>query len=283
MIDQPPCGLRLAGLCRRFDVDGQQVDALRDLDLHVEAGQLLTVVGHSGCGKTTLLRLIAGLDQADSGQIETYSRPSVGGRQGQGVRPRIGMVFQDPRLLPWKTVRDNLLLALPRPRNGAEARRRADATLAMVGLGEFACAWPHQLSGGMAQRVALARALCRAPEILLLDEPFGALDALTRGRLHDEFAAIRRNRPLTTILVTHDIAEAVRLSDVVTVMNAGRITHSIAIDVPHPRPVSSPWLAQRVADITSLVLGGRAPAPLFGNEQNRFTSPPAETVRCCTS
>ena len=157
--------------------------------------------------------------------------------------------------MPWKTVRGNLELALKRIATGAEADRRIADALETVGLAAFADAWPHQLSGGMAQRVSLARALCRDPDILLLDEPFGALDALTRSRIHGEFAAIRLRRPLTTILVTHDIAEAVRLADRVAIMQAGRLTAIFDIDLPHPRPLAAPGLAEQVATITAAVLG----------------------------
>lgn len=157
--------------------------------------------------------------------------------------------------MPWKTVRGNLELALKRIASGAEADRRIADALETVGLTAFADAWPHQLSGGMAQRVSLARALCRDPDILLLDEPFGALDALTRSRIHGEFAAIRLRRPLTTILVTHDIAEAVRLADRVAIMQAGRLTAIFDIDLPHPRPLAAPGLAEQVATITAAVLG----------------------------
>ncbi|WP_370677878.1 ABC transporter ATP-binding protein [Pleomorphomonas sp. PLEO] len=241
--------LTIAGLRRRFEISGRAIDALAGIDLAIAAGELLAVVGHSGCGKTTLLHHVAGLQSPDAGSI-TFHAPD-----GPTHDARIGMVFQEPRLMPWKTVRGNLALALKRFASGTEAERRIGDALDMVGLGAFADAWPHQLSGGMAQRVSLARALCRDPDILLLDEPFGALDALTRSRVHGEFAAIRLRRPLTTILVTHDIAEAVRLADRVAVMQAGRLTAVFDIDLPHPRPLAAPGLAEQVAAITAAVLG----------------------------
>jgi ABC-type nitrate/sulfonate/bicarbonate transport system ATPase subunit len=242
-------GLTITGLRRRFDISGRSIDALDGIDLTIASGELLAVVGHSGCGKTTLLHHVAGLQRPDAGTI------AFEGADGPAASARFGMVFQEPRLMPWKTVRGNLELALKRIASGAEADRRIADALETVGLAAFADAWPHQLSGGMAQRVSLARALCRDPDILLLDEPFGALDALTRSRIHGEFAAIRLRRPLTTILVTHDIAEAVRLADRVAIMQAGRLTAIFDIDLPHPRPLAAPGLAEEVATITAAVLG----------------------------
>lgn len=243
-------GLEITGLRHAFHISGRTIQALAGIDLCVAPGELLAVVGHSGSGKTTLLHHLAGLLKPQAGTV-VFTGPS--GRPVPAAR--IGMVFQDPRLLPWKTVRGNLLLALRRLAGGEEAERRVAQALATVALSGFADAWPHQLSGGMAQRVALARALCRDPDILLLDEPFSALDALTRSRLQGEFAAIRRRRPLTTVLVTHDIGEAVRLADRIAVMQAGRIPRLFDIDLPHPRRPATPGLADQVSAITAMVLG----------------------------
>jgi sulfonate transport system ATP-binding protein len=252
--------LVISGLCRRFARGGRTVHALRGVDLTVSRNTLLAIVGHSGCGKTTLLRQIAGLDTPDAGTIGL----------GSGS-PRIGVVFQEPRLLPWKTVHGNLRLALRGESDRASIDARVHAALEAVGLTGVVDAWPHQLSGGMAQRMALARALCRDPDILLLDEPFGALDALTRGRLHGEFAALRQRRSLTTVLVTHDILEATRLADEVAVMAAGRIVETIPIPLPHPRAAADSALPALAARITQRVLD---PPP-----DDRGSDPPPTTPK----
>lgn len=240
--------LSITGLCRRFDISGRVVNALDGVDLAVAPGELVAVVGHSGSGKTTLLHQIAGLQRPDAGTVAFTDAA------GEAASARIGMVFQEPRLLPWKSVRNNLLLALKHIAVGEDAERRVVEALQSVGLSEFADAWPHQLSGGMAQRVALARALCREPDVLLLDEPFGALDALTRSRVQDEFAAIRARRPLTSLLVTHDIGEAVRLADRVAVMRAGRIIDIIT--VASARRSGPAGLIELASAITAVVLDG---------------------------
>ena len=268
-------GLLITGLSRRFTVAGRAVEALRAVDLTVPAGKLVAIVGHSGCGKTTLLRQIAGLDRPDAGTLRFVA---ADGRERP--RGRIGMVFQEPRLLPWKTVRANLLLALRRQCTGAEAEARVTEALAAVELSAFADAWPHQLSGGMAQRAAMARALCRDPDILLLDEPFGALDALTRSRLHDEFAALRLRRPLTTVLVTHDIAEAVRLADTVAIMVDGRIIRHEPIHAPHPRTPADPRLAAAGLRITDCILG-RPPSSAAAADAFPSHHPSTEHHPCC--
>jgi sulfonate transport system ATP-binding protein len=199
------------------------VQALQQLDFDVEAGAFVSVLGPSGCGKSTLLKLASGLLRPTAGSI------SLSGKVIEGPRPEVGIVFQQPTLLPWKTVLDNVALGLD---HGLHA---AAGALAAVGLADRADAWPAQLSGGQRQRVALARALVHEPALLLLDEPLGALDALTRIEMQGLIESLWRQRGFTAVLVTHDVQEAVALADRVLLIEAGRITLDLAIDLPRPR------------------------------------------------
>ncbi|MGB4136969.1 MAG: ABC transporter ATP-binding protein [Microbacterium sp.] len=207
---------------------GQHVTALDDVSLSIGDGEIIALIGPSGCGKSTLLRMLAGLDSAYTGEI-TWATPPKPGRD-------IGFVFQEHALLPWRTVQRNVLLGLEKlPGSKAEKNERVADLLAMVGLGEFADAYPSELSGGMRQRVSIVRALAYDPRILLMDEPFGALDAITRDRLQDDLLKIWEQTRKTIVLVTHSVEEAAYLADRVVVMSPrpGRIR---AIhDVPLPR------------------------------------------------
>ncbi|HTJ71481.1 MAG TPA: ABC transporter ATP-binding protein [Actinospica sp.] len=215
-------GLTVRALTRGFGAR----TVLHDVDLEIPRGQFVALVGRSGSGKSTLLRAIAGIDfeVEGSGRIEAPERVSV--------------VFQDSRLLPWRRVLANVLLGLPR-----QAADRARAAIAEVGLAGREDAWPNQLSGGEAQRAALARSLAREPELLLADEPFGALDALTRIKMHTLLRELwERHRP-TVLLVTHDVDEAVLLADRVLVLEEGRFSLDLPIDLPHPRSARDERLA----------------------------------------
>lgn len=194
-------------------------DVLRGIDLSIPAGEFVVIVGQSGCGKSTLLRALGGLDTAATGEIRIDGRVAVG--------------FQDARLLPWARVWENVVFGVP----GRKAGRRARALSALdeVGLRARCDAWPTTLSGGEAQRVALARALTREPDVLLLDEPFGALDALTRLRMQVLVHELWRARGFTVVLVTHDVEEAVLLADRVLVLDRGRVADELVIDLPRPR------------------------------------------------
>jgi sulfonate transport system ATP-binding protein len=247
MSDQGSLSLR--GVSRRFVVAGRPVDALVGLDLRVAPGEFVAIVGASGCGKSTLLRVVVGLDTDFSGEALLDGRPIA----GPGLERAV--VFQEHRLLPWLTAAENVDLALSALGLGkAERRERVAAELERVGLAAFAGAYPRQLSGGMAQRVAIARALVTRPRVLLLDEPLGALDALTRGHLQGELARIVAGQGITALLVTHDVDEAVYLADRVVVMQPrpGRIARILPVDLPRPRDRSDPeFVALRDA-----VLGG---------------------------
>ncbi len=207
-----------------------EVSALHDIDLVVDTGQFVSLIGPSGCGKSTLLRLIADLVPPSAGTVTVSGKPARGARLDQ----EYGIVFQQAGLFDWRTVRRNVELPLElRGQKRAERRARADEMLALVGLSEFAAHYPAQLSGGMQQRVAIARALAVHPPLLLMDEPFGALDEMTRERLQSELLRVCAATETSTVFVTHSIPEAVFLSDLVVVMSArpGRIIDTIKIDL----------------------------------------------------
>ena len=210
----------------------QQVTALQNFSLDIAAGELVVLVGSSGCGKSTLLRMLIGLEPVTQGEIR------INGEPVRGVGKERGIVFQEPRLFPWLTVIDNVMLGLADEKlSRGVKRQRALAMLERVQLQEFAHALPSRLSGGMAQRVAIARGLIASPQILMLDEPFGALDALTRHTLQQELLQIHQRAGTTTLLVTHDVEEAVALADRVVVLSPrpGRIREVVSLALPHPR------------------------------------------------
>jgi sulfonate transport system ATP-binding protein len=200
---------------------------LKSVSLSIGASEFVAVVGRSGCGKTTLLRLITGLDPSSHGVLKIEDEPV------RGLQSRVRLLFQDPRLLMWQTVEGNVGIA-------RESRWRETARQALqhVGLADRAGDWPSVLSGGQKQRVALARALVSRPGVLLLDEPFGALDALTRAEMHDLLAGIWSEHLFTTILITHDVSEAIALSDRVIVLKDGHVALDLPIDLPRPRRAS---------------------------------------------
>jgi sulfonate transport system ATP-binding protein len=198
---------------------------LEGIDLHIRPGEFVAIVGRSGCGKSTLLRLVAGLDAASGGSL------TLDGDSFAAHRDDIRIMFQDARLLPWKRVADNIALGLPRP----DAQARAREALAQVGLADRANDWPAVLSGGQRQRVALARALVHRPRLLLLDEPLGALDALTRIEMQQLIETLWKQHGFTALLVTHDVSEAVALADRVVLIEDHRVALDAAIALPRPR------------------------------------------------
>jgi ABC-type nitrate/sulfonate/bicarbonate transport system ATPase subunit len=223
--------------------------ALDAVSVSLAAGELVSLVGPSGCGKSTLLRLIAGLDSPDSGELLIGSEPIT------GPNAERGLVFQDPNLFPWLTVRRNIQAGLVARGVLHEKRHEVDEFMRLVGLDGFANAYPHHLSGGMAQRVALARALINHPRVLLLDEPLGALDAFTRMRMQDEVLRLWQARRTTMLLVTHDIDEAIYMSDRILIMTQrpGRIDRTIPIDLERPRDRSSGEFLQLRVEILELL------------------------------
>jgi sulfonate transport system ATP-binding protein len=210
-------------------------EALRGVDVRAGEGEIVAILGGSGCGKTTLLRLIAGLDEASTGSIE------VDGQRLHGPHPAVSAVFQEPRLLPWLTAAANIAFGgrrLPTPERGT----RVASLLTRVGLGGYGARWPRELSGGQQQRIAIARALVGHPGVLLLDEPFSALDPFTRTSLHDLLLDLWRDLRPTVLMVTHDIEEAVVLADRIVVMrpHPGRVQEALGVDLPRPRDRLAP-------------------------------------------
>ncbi|MBN9530301.1 MAG: ABC transporter ATP-binding protein [Alphaproteobacteria bacterium] len=234
-----------------FAVDGAPVTAVRDFSLDIGEGEFVAIVGGSGCGKSTLLRLLVGLDSAHDGDI------TIGGAPVAGVGADRAIVFQEHRLFPWLTVAENVGLGLADEKlSRSERDRRVAEHLDLVGLQGFARALPHQLSGGMAQRVAIARGLVARPRILMLDEPFAALDALTRRLLQDELLRIHQQQALTTLLVTHDVEEALYLADRVVVMTPrpGSIRRIVAVAQPRPRVRTDASLQALREEILALLI-----------------------------
>lgn len=223
--------LAIEHVSKSYVLDGAPRPVLKDINFNVERNEIVSIVGASGCGKSTLLRLIVGLD-------EDY-RGSITRGQAVGAKPaKVGMVFQDHRLYPWLTVAGNVDLAFDNSNLPASARQeRILHYLQLVGLSDYAKAYPRQLSGGMAQRAAIARALAQEPDILLMDEPFGALDSILRMRLQDELLEIWEKNRVSIVIVTHDIEEALYLGDrvLVTEPNPGRIRDVFEVPLPRPR------------------------------------------------
>lgn len=230
--------------------EGRRVEAVADLSLEIEPGEFVVVLGPSGCGKTTLLNIVAGFEQATAGELLLDGQPIL------GPGPDRGVVFQEYALFPWLTLRQNVEYG-PRQRGlpPAEIRRLADRFLAMVGLTDFANRYSHELSGGMRQRVALARVLVNDPKMLLMDEPFAALDAQTRAGLQQELARLQVQTSKTVLFITHSVEEAVILGDRVIIMTPrpGRISTEIRIDLERPRDPTDPAFNQYRRQIEQLM------------------------------
>lgn len=234
--------LTVRGLRKAFGTN----EVLRGIDLHIPAGQFVAIVGQSGCGKSTLLRLIAGLEKPTAGSI-AFSDDT----RAEDIR----VMFQEPRLLPWASVLSNVEVGLGRDRQKADAKARAEHALGEVGLAEKRTQWPSVLSGGQKQRVALARALVSHPRVLALDEPLGALDALTRISMQGLLNRVWADQGFTSILVTHDVSEAVALADRVLVIEEGRIAHDITVDIARPRQHGAADQAALEGEILRNLLG----------------------------
>jgi NitT/TauT family transport system ATP-binding protein len=248
--DAQECAVRIEDVAVRFRSKKRDVTALRDVSLDVPMGQFLAIVGPSGCGKSTLLKMVAGLLKPSAGTVRLH------GEQVAGPRADIGYVFQRAALLEWRSARKNILLQAEMRKMPAEqARRRTAELIEMTGLTGFEDALPHELSGGMQQRVALCRALLHEPPVLLMDEPFGALDALTREQLNVEMNRIWRETGTTVLLVTHSVAEAAYLANRVVVMTdrPGTIAEVIDVDLPARRDYSQTMAQPEFARVTGRI------------------------------
>ncbi|MHB9022402.1 MAG: ABC transporter ATP-binding protein [Halothiobacillus sp.] len=230
-LKQRPVALEVKGLGKAFDSAQGKVTALQDINFKVYQREFVCVIGPSGCGKSTLIRILAGLEQASSGDVLLDGKPV------DGPGPDRGMVFQGYTLFPWLTVKKNVMFGLQVSGRGGLPEQEALQWIELVGLGKFANHYPHQLSGGMKQRVAIARALANQPRILLMDEPFGALDAQTRARMQSHLMEIWKNINITILFITHDLDEAIYLADRILVLKAhpGEVQEVIEVPVPQPR------------------------------------------------
>jgi len=238
-MTETPAGVTLAGVSKVYGNGGRAVPALDHVSLSVAPGEFICLIGASGCGKSTLLNLVAGLDTPTGGTIS--------------VKGRVAMMFQEPGLFPWLTAAGNIELALRAKGVGRlERKRRALELLDTVHLGGFGPKQPHELSGGMRQRVALARALAQDADVLLMDEPFGALDAMTRDLLHDELDRVREGRNLTVLFVTHNVREAARLGDRVVLLSSrpGKVIAEYPVPIPRPRRIDSAPVSELAGSIT---------------------------------
>jgi NitT/TauT family transport system ATP-binding protein len=241
--------LAISGLCKHFG----SVEALRDIDVTIEEGEFVSILGASGCGKSTLLRMVDGLIEPSEGSLLIDSQPVTGPGHDRAF------VFQQDRLLPWRTIEDNLAFGLQlRGQRKKEARSHAPELLALVGLEGFAKRYPHELSGGMRQRANIARALAVDPDVLLMDEPFAALDWQTREIMQSELTRIWQERQKTVLFVTHQIDEAVYLSDRIVILTPrpGQVKAVVTIDIPRPRTLEtkrSPEFGRIVDQVWSLI------------------------------
>ncbi|MBF4692097.1 ABC transporter ATP-binding protein [Fusibacter ferrireducens] len=244
-------GIQLHNLSKIFKLKEEDVVALNKINLNIKDESFVTIVGKSGCGKTTLLRILSSLESKSEGEIVFT--------QGNTVitSPKIAIVFQEPRLMPWLTIRDNMKLSLIKIKNRHEVNRRVDHYLELLDLWRFQDAYPNQISGGMAQRVALGRTLCYEPDIILMDEPLGALDIYNRKILQDEIIKIFENCKKTIVFVTHDVDEALYMGQQVVVMNNGNLVNHMRISESHSKDMNSHEMKALKRALTHSIMDSR--------------------------
>ncbi len=255
-------GVRIEQLSKYYTIHHEQIQALAEINLTIPDGSFVTLVGKSGCGKTTLLRLLCGLEQPSRGQITFLD-------QQQQVVPgkgRVSIVFQEPRLMPWLTVEQNMALPLFKEKDRERVNQTVAHFLDLLGLKKFKDAYPAQISGGMAQRVALGRTLCYDPDVILMDEPLGALDAFTRKNLQAELVDIFQTQKKTIVFVTHDVDEAVFLGQRVVILEGGKILEDVAVSLSYPRNSLQPEFFQIREKILTVVMGEK-PTRIGGYSQ----------------
>ena len=243
-------GVSICHLAKIYYIKGIAIPALADVNLDIKDGSFTTIVGKSGCGKSTLLRLICGLEPMTTGEMLF----NTAGKTQNRVGARVNMVFQEPRLMPWLTVEQNMAVGLIRENDTRKAKAIVSRFLDMMGLKTFKDAYPSQISGGMAQRVALGRMLCFNPDLILMDEPFGALDAFTRRNLQKLLIDIFREQKKTIIFVTHDVDEAVFLGQKVVIIEAGFIRRQVPVNLPYPRDMASHVFFQLRQDLMATIM-----------------------------
>ncbi|MDD3223263.1 MAG: ABC transporter ATP-binding protein [Clostridium sp.] len=224
-------GLLIKNLCKTFNADGSELKVLNNIDLEIGDKSFVTIIGKSGCGKTTLLRILCGLEQKTAGSVEFINC--------EDGKKKISIVFQEPRLMPWLTVEENVAFSIKNSKKDESLKNVVDSNLKLLGLYKFRKAYPSQISGGMAQRVSLGRTLCYDPDIILMDEPLGALDAFTRRKLQNELIKIFTKMNKTILFVTHDIEEALYLGQKIVIMNNGLKVKELPIDMKYVRDVNS--------------------------------------------
>lgn len=225
--------VNISNLSKQYTLADKAFYALKNVSFTIPEGSFTVIVGKSGCGKTTLLRLLGNLEEKTTGQISLTYREQAYDKQ------RIGIVFQEHRLMPWLSVKQNMEFSLARETDKAKVEERVLRYLRILGLEQFKDAYPSQLSGGMAQRVALGRTLCYDPDLILMDEPFGALDYFTRKRLQKEMVDLFLSQQKTIVFVTHDVTEAVYLGQKIVIMDAGEVIQELPVELPYHRDITS--------------------------------------------